>query len=168
MDTVVDYWKSEGRVMLEYGCPVWHSGLTSAQSHSLDRAQRAAMAAITGRWEPSHSRQLAEIGLERLSARRTRLCKTLPSAQPQTQDIWTCLPQSLAPGGSGHTERYLPGQGHITSQPYLTSPDYLTSENQCTRGPWHDAAHFVLHFVPIFCIDLNCELLTMGIIKLII
>ena len=50
--TLVDYWKSEGKVMLEYGCPVWHSGLTSAQSHSLDRAQRAAMAAITGRWEP--------------------------------------------------------------------------------------------------------------------
>jgi hypothetical protein len=77
--TLVEYWKTEGRVMLEYGCPVWHSGLTSAQSHSLDRAQRAAMAAmaaITGKWEPSHSRQLAELGLERLSARRTRLCKT--------------------------------------------------------------------------------------------
>ena len=74
--TMVDYWKSEGRVMLEYGCPVWHSGLTSAQSHSLDRAQRVAMAAITGRWEPSHTRQLAELGLERLSARRTRICKT--------------------------------------------------------------------------------------------
>ena len=52
--TLVEYWKAEGRVRLEYGCPVWHSGLTSAQSHSLDRAQRAAMAAITGRWEPSH------------------------------------------------------------------------------------------------------------------
>ena len=74
--TLVDYWKSEGRVMLEYGCPVWHSGLTSAQSHSLDRAQRAAMAAITGRWEPSHTRQLEELGLERLSSRRTRICQT--------------------------------------------------------------------------------------------
>ena len=74
--TLVEYWKTEGRVMLEYGCPVWHSGLTSAQSHSLDRAQRAAMAAITGRWEPSHTRQLADLDLERLSARRTRLCQT--------------------------------------------------------------------------------------------
>ena len=74
--TLVEYCKTEGRVMLEYGCPVWHSGLTSAQSHSLDRAQRAAMAAITGRWEPSHSRQLSELGLERLTARRTRLCQT--------------------------------------------------------------------------------------------
>ena len=73
--TLVEYWKAEGRVMLEYGCPVWHSGLTVAQSHSLDRAQRAAMAAITGRWEPSHTKQLQDLQLKRLSARRVRLCK---------------------------------------------------------------------------------------------
>ena len=73
--TLVQYWKAEGRVRLEYGCPVWHSSLTIAQSHSLDRAQRAAMAAITGRWEPSHTRQLEDLGLERLSARRTKMCR---------------------------------------------------------------------------------------------
>ena len=73
--SMVQYWKSEGRVHLEYGCPVWHSGLTVSQSHSLDRAQRVAMAAITGRWEQSHTRQLDDLGLERLSARRVRLCE---------------------------------------------------------------------------------------------
>ena len=72
--SLVEYWKSEGRVMLEYGCPVWHSGLTVAQSHSLDRAQRVAMAAITGHWEPSHTRQLEQLGLQRLALRRTKLC----------------------------------------------------------------------------------------------
>ena len=61
--------------MLEYGCPVWHSGLTVTQSHSLDRAQRVAMAAITGCWEPSHTRQLASLGLEQLSIRQTKLCE---------------------------------------------------------------------------------------------
>ena len=54
--TMVAYWKAEGRVHLELACPVWHSGLTLAQSSDLDRAQRMAMAAITNRWEPSHSR----------------------------------------------------------------------------------------------------------------
>ena len=73
--SLVEYWKSEGRVMLEYGCPVWHSGLTVSQSHSLDRAQRVAMAAITGHWEPSHTRQLEQLGLQRLALRRTKLCK---------------------------------------------------------------------------------------------
>ena len=74
-DTLVIYWKSEGRVHLELACQVWSSSLTVAQSHDLDRAQRMAMAAIAGRWEPSHSRQLLELGLERLAPRRLRLCK---------------------------------------------------------------------------------------------
>ena len=62
---LTEFWKSEGRVHLEYACPVWHSSLTTAQSSSLDRAQRVAMAAITGRWEPSHTLQLLELGLPR-------------------------------------------------------------------------------------------------------
>ena len=56
-ETLLDFWKSEGRVHLEYACPVWHSSLTVSQSRSLDRAQRVAMAAITGRWEASHTLQ---------------------------------------------------------------------------------------------------------------
>ena len=90
--TMVDYWKSEGRAMLRYGCPVWHSGLTTAQSHSLDRAQQVAMTAITGKWEPSHTRQLAELGLERLSARRTRICKTFgqrTATNSRQMDVFT-------------------------------------------------------------------------------
>ena len=74
--SLVAYWKAEGRVHLELACPVWHSGLTTQQSRDLDRAQRVAMAAITGRWEPSHSRQRLDLGLEQLSARRTQLCAT--------------------------------------------------------------------------------------------
>ena len=34
------------------------------------------MAAIAGRWEPSHSRQLLMLGLEPLAARRTKICQT--------------------------------------------------------------------------------------------
>ena len=33
------------------------------------------MAAITGRWQPSHSQQLEELSLEPLDTRRTRLCQ---------------------------------------------------------------------------------------------
>ena len=46
--TLVEYWKSEGRVHLEMACPVWHSSLTLAQSRSLKRCQRVAMVAIAG------------------------------------------------------------------------------------------------------------------------
>jgi hypothetical protein len=72
--TLVAFWKAEGRVHLEMCCPVWHSSITTAQARALDRAQRVAMAAITGTWAPSHSQQLSDLGLEELSARREQLC----------------------------------------------------------------------------------------------
>ena len=72
--TLVQYWKAEGRVHLEFQAPVWHSGLTAAQSRSLDRAQRLAMVAMAG-WHPSHSQQLQELGLEPLPARRVALAR---------------------------------------------------------------------------------------------
>ena len=72
---LVEYWKCEGRVMLEYVYSVWHSSLTVAQSRSLERAHRVAMAAITVRWERSHTAKLIELGLERLELRRQRIFK---------------------------------------------------------------------------------------------
>ena len=74
MKTLVDFWRSEGRVHLEMAVPVWHSSLTLAQRRSLDRCQRVAMAAIVGHWAPSLSEQLSELGLERLGERRDKLC----------------------------------------------------------------------------------------------
>ena len=71
--TLTQFWRTEGRVQLEYQVPLWHSSLTVAQSKSLARAQRVAMAAITGLWHPSHSEQLAELSLEPLDTRRTGL-----------------------------------------------------------------------------------------------
>ena len=37
---LVAYWKAEGRVHLEFACPVWHSGLTTAQAQDLRMDQR--------------------------------------------------------------------------------------------------------------------------------
>ena len=74
--TLVNFWKSEGRVHLEMACPVWHSGLTLGQARDLDRAQRMAMAAIAGRWDPSHSGQLSQLDLEPLGPRRVKICWT--------------------------------------------------------------------------------------------
>ena len=85
--TLVAYWKD-----LEFACPVWHSGLTSAQAKDLERAQRMAMAAITGRWEPSHTQQLLDLGLDRLGSRRELLCRTFAkrtALDSQHMDLFT-------------------------------------------------------------------------------
>ena len=91
-ETLVSFWKAEGRVHLEMACPVWHSGLTVSQARDLDRAQRMAMAAIVGRWEPSHSGQLLQLGLEPLAERRVKICRTFAertSRDSRHMDLFT-------------------------------------------------------------------------------
>ena len=123
---LVEYWKSEGRVMLEYACPVWHSGLTVAQSRSLDRAQRVAMAAITGRWERSHSAQLRELGLERLELRRQQICKRFgerTAKDSRHQDMFQLNPNIRTRGGKNN--RYIEINTR-TSTYYKSALPYLT------------------------------------------
>ena len=62
-----------------------------AQSRSLARAQRVAMAVITGQWHPSHSLQLAELSLQPLDTRRTRLCRRF-AKQTATRSQHMVLP----------------------------------------------------------------------------
>ena len=123
---LVDYWKSEGRVHLEYGCPVWHSSLTIAQSRSLDRAQRVAMAAITGRWEASHTLQLQNLALERLSIRRENICKRFAfhtATNSRHQDLFQPLTSNTRRGQSGtkyHEISTRTNFYHKSALPYLT------------------------------------------------
>ena len=124
--SLVQFWKSEGRVQLEYACPVWHSSLTAAQSSSLDRAQRVAMAAITGRWEPSHTQQLLDLGLDRLGTRRDLICKRFAERTARNsrhQDMFTPIQTNTRRGAQG--TRYAEiqartGSYHKSALPYLT------------------------------------------------
>ena len=94
--TLVQFRKAEGRVHLEMACAAWHSSLTVVQSRTLERSQRLAMAAIVGHWAPSHTEQLSELGLERLSTR-----SPWPGQQPTgNQQSLTSLGSSMAPSYS--------------------------------------------------------------------
>ena len=98
---LVEYWQSEGSVMLEYVCPFWHSSLTVAQSWCLDRAQKVAMAAITGRWERSHTTQLLELGLERLELQRKKIGKRFgerTARDSRHQDMFKVNPNNRTRG----------------------------------------------------------------------
>ena len=123
---LTEFWKSEGRVHLEYACPVWHSSLTAAQSRLLDRAQRVAMAAITGRWEPSHTQQLLELGLDRLGPRRDLICERFAKRTARNsrhQDMFTPIETNTRRGAQGtrYAElRARTGTYYKSALPYLT------------------------------------------------
>ena len=124
--TLVNYWKAEGRVHLELACPVWSSSLTVAQSQDLDRAQRMAMAAIAGRWEPSHTRQLLELGLERLAPRRLRLCQTFAqrtARDSRHQDLF--VPTGARPRQGKHVQMFRTPQTRTVTH-YNSALPYLT------------------------------------------
>ena len=120
--TLTQFWRSEGRVHLEYQAPLWHSSITVAQSRALARAQRVAMAAITGQWHPSHSQQLEELSLEPLDTRRTRLCQR-----------WAVRTATR----SRHTDIFTPAAGDRTNR---SSARGLFSEPFCRTVPYYRSA----------------------------
>ena len=126
-DTLVQFWKSEGRCHLEMACSVYSSSLTVVQKKSLERSQRVAMAAIVGHWAPSLTGQLRELGLELLSTRREQICKKFArttATRSRHQNIFTLASTNPARPGKQHltykepkarTEAY-----RKSAVPYLT------------------------------------------------
>ena len=121
---LTEFRKSEGRVHLEYACPEWHSSFTVAQSRLLDRAQRVAMAAITGWWELSHTLQLLELGLDRLGPRRDLICERFAERtawNSRHQDLFTPIGTNTGAQGTRYAElRARSGTYCKLTQPYLT------------------------------------------------
>jgi hypothetical protein len=126
--TLVAFWKSEGRVHLEMAAPIWHSSITEAQSRALSRVQRVAMAAITGRWDPSHSGQLRRLGLEPLPERRDRLCKRFAkrtATKSRHQDLFQ-LAEYTRPGRGARPRPLYREQPARTAAYYNSALPYLT------------------------------------------
>ena len=69
------YFKAIVRPVLEYACPVWHPGLTKAQSDLIEGQQRRALRIIHPTL--SYREALAISGLQTLAARRDDICKKL-------------------------------------------------------------------------------------------
>ena len=133
--TLVEYWKMEGRVHLEMACPVWHSSLTVAQERSLERSQRVAMAAIVGHWAPSLTDQLRELGLKKLALRRVKLCTKFAEAtatKSRHQDIFKLATTNPYRPGK-HSLKYLEPRARTAAYSKSSVP-YLT--RLLNRRPW--------------------------------
>ena len=62
------------RSILEYAAVVWHSGLTLENKASIERVQKSALAIILGKGYINYGNALSTLNLERLCARREKLC----------------------------------------------------------------------------------------------
>jgi hypothetical protein len=69
------YYRTIIRPVLEYACPVWHPGLTKAQSDLIEALQRRALRMIFPAL--SYSEALTTTGLATLAGRREEICRKL-------------------------------------------------------------------------------------------
>ena len=140
--SLVDFWKSDGHVQLEANCPIWHSGLSSAQPRALSRSQRGAMAAFTGRWATSHTVQLQKLGLERLELRRQTISKRFAqrtASDSRHQELFT--PRKDIPRKGKQLIKYREIKTR-TDKYYKSALSYLTrllnTDHWCCRLLRHD------------------------------
>ena len=114
-------------MLLEYGCLVWHSGLTATQSHSLDRAQKVALATIVVCWKSSHTLYLEQLGLERLAPRRTKLCKRFAHLiATNSRNTNMFAPVASLPRRGKHAKKYREPRAR-TQTYYKSALPYLTT-----------------------------------------
>jgi hypothetical protein len=79
------------RSLLEYACPVWHSGLTTTLSDDIERVQKRCMRIIYP--DLSYTDALSVSGLETLSERREKITRELfVSIQQPTHVLHSLLP----------------------------------------------------------------------------
>ena len=71
---LITVYRSYIRPICEYGCPVWHGGLTVKQSSSLESVQKRALRIILGNQFSSYDDALNICNLTSLSERRENLC----------------------------------------------------------------------------------------------
>lgn len=71
---LVDIFCKHVRSVLEFGAPVWHSGLTLTEKYDIERVQKSFCHIYLGGKYESYHGALKQVGLESLEKRREKLC----------------------------------------------------------------------------------------------
>ena len=71
---LVDIYKKQVRSVLEFGAPVWHSGITGRETQDIERVQKAFCRIILKDQYQSYHVALEKLELETLELRREKLC----------------------------------------------------------------------------------------------
>jgi hypothetical protein len=117
-DDLLLYYKSVIRPVLEYGCPVWQSGLTAEQRDRLESIQRRALRLISG--SSDYEMQCALFDIEPIAVRLDNLARSffhricdpvdcihhlLPNER-SSEVVRTLRQPNLLPGVICRTNRY--------------------------------------------------------------
>ena len=76
LDDLRDIYVKQVRSVLEFGVPVWSSGITQEDATDIERVQKSFLHIALGNDYTDYKAALAESNLEMLSSRRTRLSKS--------------------------------------------------------------------------------------------
>ena len=76
LDDLTDIYVKQVRSILEFGVPVWNSGLTQEEMSDIERVQKSFLYIALGDNFSDYKIALSESNLEMLSSRRTKLCKS--------------------------------------------------------------------------------------------
>ena len=87
LDQLVAVYVTRIRSILEFACPVFHSGLTHEQIHQIELTQKKAFAVILGKDYNSYESVLIKLKLDRLDQRRTKLCYNFASSYVLSQGL---------------------------------------------------------------------------------
>ena len=128
MDPLVifDYYTKEIRSILELAAPVWHSGLTKAQEHSIERVQKIALSIILGDHYTNYDVACAILCAEPLNSRRDTLCINFAqktASNSRHTDMFTRRPYTM-----GTRQAKIPYKEHRchTKRFYNSPLPYLT------------------------------------------
>ena len=124
---LVTVFKGYIRPLLEYSDVIWHSSLTSNQTHQLERVQKRAFRIILGTDYISYANALDVCDVDRLSARREQRSQNFAQSLPKCSRTSKLLPPCR---GEIHGRQ-------LRNNAKLTQPRDRTNRYACSPIPYY-------------------------------
>ena len=126
-DDLKDIYCKQVRSILEFGVPVWNSGITKEQSNDIERVQKAFLHIILEKMYTNYETALETIGLETLQQRRLKLCENFvkkavkdPKHKHWFDEYNQCGPKTRSEKTKYITPLHRLERFHSSPIPYLT------------------------------------------------
>ena len=128
LEDLTDVYVKQVRSILEFGVPVWNSGIKKEQVTDIERVQKSFLHIVLGTDYQNYQSALKETSLETLESRRTKLCLNFAkkAAKYDKHSHWFVPTDPAAPDTRSEKMKYKPPLCRL--QRFQTSPiPYLTN-----------------------------------------